>query len=163
MNRDTFYRREADYWEVIERAIIAQVDRAYFFSAEETRIASTWTGGTKARTVPLFPQAVVASQGPNYSQRSGILFVGGFAHQPNVDAVLWFARNVFPLVRRALPNLHWHVVGPQPSAEIRQLAGNGIVIEGPVTEIRYLMLARGSCCFSLHSSLIFMISRSTRR
>lgn len=133
---DAFHRHEAKYWEGIEKAILAQVDRAYFFSGEETRIVSSWEGGNNARTVPLFPVDLLPSSGLPYEQRTGLLFVGGFAHQPNRDGVLWFAREVFPLVRQVLPGIEWHIVGREPPPEICSLMGNGILVEGAISETR---------------------------
>lgn len=133
---DAFHLHEAKYWEDIEKAILAQVDRAYFFSAEETRFVSSWEGGNNAHTVPLFPVDLLPSPGLPYEQRAGLLFVGGFSHQPNRDAVLWFAREVFPLVRQILPDIEWHIVGHEPPPEIRSLMGNGILVEGAVSETR---------------------------
>lgn len=40
---------------------------------------------------------------PGYDERRDILFIGGFDHQPNVDAVLFFAHEIFPLVRERIP------------------------------------------------------------
>lgn len=133
---DAFHLHEAKYWEGIEKAILAQVNRAYFFSGEETRIVSSWEGGNNAHTVPLFPVDLLPSLGLPYEQRADLLFVGGFAHQPNRDAVLWFAREVFPLVRQVLPGIEWHIVGRAPPPEIHSLTGNGILVEGAVTETR---------------------------
>jgi glycosyltransferase involved in cell wall biosynthesis len=131
---DTYHRSEAQYWERIERQIVAQVDRAYFFSSEETRIVSSWAGGEQARTIPLFPLAIQSDSGLQFSQRSGLLFVGGFSHQPNRDAVMWFAREVFPLVRSVLPDIEWHIVGREPPSEILELSEIGICVEGAVSE-----------------------------
>ena len=44
---------------------------------------------------------VVSLKPPGYNARRGIVFIGGFDHQPNVDAVLYFANEIFPLVRNA--------------------------------------------------------------
>jgi glycosyltransferase involved in cell wall biosynthesis len=133
---DAFHLHEAKYWEGIEKAILAQVDRAYVFSGEETRFVSSWEGGNNARTVPLFPVDLLPSPGLPYEQRTGLLFIGGFAHQPNRDGVLWFAREVFPLVRQVLPGIEWHIVGREPPPEIRSLTGNGILVEGAISETR---------------------------
>lgn len=137
LNGDAFHRHEADYWEEIEKTIISQVDVAYFFTHEETRVVSAWRGGATACTVPLFPVSIAhQASGLPYSQRAGLLFVGGFAHQPNLDAVLWFAKEVFPLVRQALPDIEWRIVGRDPPPEIRNLAEPGIFVEGSVSETR---------------------------
>ena len=37
------------------------------------------------------------------ARRNSLVFVGGFAHRPNVDGMLFFCREVFPLVQRVLP------------------------------------------------------------
>lgn len=136
---NAFHRSEAEYWKKIEKTIISQVDAAYFFSEEETTTVSGWNGGATARTVPLFPVNLAPASGLPYARRTGLLFVGGFAHQPNRDAVSWFAREVFPLVRQALPDIEWHIVGREPPTEIRSLAGNGIFVDGAVSEERLEM------------------------
>lgn len=133
---DAFDLHEAEYWEGIEKAILAQVDRTYFFSDEETRMVSSWVGGNNAHTVPLFPVDLLPSSGFPYAQRSGLLFVGGFAHQPNRDGVLWFSREVLPLVRQVLPDIEWHIVGREPPSEVRSMAGDGILVEGAASETR---------------------------
>ena len=63
------------------------------------------------------------------------MFVGGFAHPPNADAVLWFAREVFPRIRERL-TVTFYVVGSRVTEEIRALEspGNGIVVKGFVSE-----------------------------
>ena len=133
---DRFHRREADYWEGIERRIVEQADRSYFFSHAETEQVASWRNGDRACAVPLFPLEQCAHREHAFDQRSGLLFVGGFAHAPNRDAVLWFAREVFPLVRAQIPDIEWHVVGPNPPDTILKLDGNGVRVEGAVSEQR---------------------------
>lgn len=66
-----------------------------------------------------------------------LLFIGGFDHHPNVDAVRWFADEVFPMVRREEPEARWLIVGSNPSAEVRALASRpGIEVVGFVPETR---------------------------
>ena len=66
--------------------------------------------------------------------RSGLLFVGGFAHSPNADGLLWFAQKVWPAVRRALPELQLYVAGSHVTEEIQALDGDGIHILGFVPD-----------------------------
>jgi len=51
-----------------------------------------------------------------------ILFVGFFRHDPNVEAVLWFAREILPRVREAVPGAVFRVVGAYPPESLRALA-----------------------------------------
>ena len=71
----------------------------------------------------------------DFEKREGLLFVGGFAHPPNADAVLWFAREVFPKIREKL-YVNFYVVGSKVTEEIKALEqpGNGIIVKGFVTE-----------------------------
>jgi len=74
--------------------------------------------------------------GPGRAGREGLLFVGGFRHPPNVDAVRWFAREVFPLARAALPGLAFHCIGGDLPAEVRELAGiDGVHVHGHVPDL----------------------------
>jgi GT2 family glycosyltransferase len=67
------------------------------------------------------------------NKREGILFVGGFGHQPNVDAVLWFVENIYPKVyeRTRAP---FYIIGSKVVDQISQLQQDGMVIKGFVTE-----------------------------
>lgn len=62
--------------------------------------------------------------------------MGGFAHPPNADAVLWFAKEIFPHIREQLPDIKFYVVGSKVTDEIKALEqpGNGIIIKGFVSE-----------------------------
>ena len=54
-----------------------------------------------------------------------MVFVGGFAHPPNADAVLWFAREIFPLIRAQIPDMKFYVVGSKVTDEIKGLEQPG--------------------------------------
>ncbi len=74
---------------------------------------------------------------PAFEERrhSSVLFVGGFRHPPNVDAVLSFCREILPSIRRALPEVEVTIVGEQPPKEILDLRENGIVVTGWVPDV----------------------------
>jgi glycosyltransferase involved in cell wall biosynthesis/SAM-dependent methyltransferase len=74
-----------------------------------------------------------------FSTRRDILFVGGFAHRPNVDGVLWFVRDVWPrLLDRGFAG-RLIVVGAGAPAEIEALASDRIVIRGHVPDLQTIM------------------------
>lgn len=70
----------------------------------------------------------------NAADRSGILFVGGFSHTPNVDAIKWFAREIFPSIRAKNSAIDFYIAGSNAPDEIKALDGNGIIFKGFVTE-----------------------------
>ena len=70
-----------------------------------------------------------------FAEREGLVFIGGFQHPPNVDAVLWYAREVLPLLRERLPGVRTYVVGSKVPATIRALAAPDLVVTGYVPDV----------------------------
>ena len=70
-----------------------------------------------------------------FAQRQDILFIGAFAHPPNRDAVLWFCREIFPLVSAERSELRLVVVGADPPPEVRDLAAANVRILGYVPDV----------------------------
>jgi glycosyltransferase involved in cell wall biosynthesis len=73
---------------------------------------------------------------PDLSGRDGVLFIGGFGHVPNGDAVHWFASEVWPLIRQMIPDCRWRIVGSSMPDDIVAL-GNlpGVEVLGQVAEL----------------------------
>ncbi len=78
----------------------------------------------------------IAEDVPPAEARRGFLFIGGFGHPPNEDAVLYFHREVWPRILEQAPDAHWTVVGNKPPASVQALAGPAITVTGyvPSTE-----------------------------
>ncbi|MET3652772.1 glycosyltransferase [Dyella japonica] len=74
-----------------------------------------------------------------FDERRDLLFIGGFGHPPNADAMQWFAAEVLPLLRISEPELVLHLVGDIDEASRRALNRDGIKIHGRVDDIRPLM------------------------
>ncbi|NMC75361.1 MAG: glycosyltransferase, partial [Geobacteraceae bacterium] len=71
---------------------------------------------------------------PPCEGREGVLFIGNFFHDPNIDAVMYLCRDIWPLVRLRLPDARLYIVGNSPPEQIKNLAGNGIVVTGYVPD-----------------------------
>lgn len=66
-----------------------------------------------------------------------ILFTGTMDYYPNIDAVVWFAREIFPLVRAEIPNARFQIVGTSPAPAVRGLSAlPGVEVTGAVPDIR---------------------------
>ncbi|HEY0231698.1 MAG TPA: glycosyltransferase [Dokdonella sp.] len=70
-----------------------------------------------------------------FGERRDLVFVGGFQHPPNTDAVTWFVREVFPRVRSELPEVNFHVIGSKVPDAIRALADEHVRVHGFVEDI----------------------------
>jgi glycosyltransferase involved in cell wall biosynthesis len=83
-------------------------------------------------------EAYASFQAPDgFLPRHSLVFTGKMDFRPNVDAVLWFADRVFPLIHAAVPDVHFYVVGQRPHARLDRLRGRpGITVTGWVPETR---------------------------
>jgi O-antigen biosynthesis protein len=88
--------------------------------------------GLTVRTIPNIhdPSPVFEENG-----NRNLLFVGGFNHDPNVDAVLYFCERIFPRILGAVPECSLTVVGSDPPEQIRGLGSTPIRIAGFVPSL----------------------------
>ncbi|QSX73484.1 glycosyltransferase [Lysobacter arenosi] len=78
----------------------------------------------------------IQGRGLPFAQRHDLVFVGGFRHPPNVDAVRWFVNEVFPLVHAQEPRIVFHCIGSDTPAEIEELASQpGVLVHGHVPDL----------------------------
>ena len=73
--------------------------------------------------------------GRPFAEREGLVFIGGFQHPPNTDAVLWYANEILPHVRAALPGVHTYIVGSNVPGNVRALAAEDFVVTGYVPDV----------------------------
>lgn len=121
-----------------ELALVEAADATVVHSSEEQQLLGQETGCPGK--IFLFPWAIdIPGTESGWEVRDGLVFVGGFQHTPNVDAVLHFAGNIWPLVRRMIPAAVFRVVGSRVPSQIRDLHGNGIEVLGFVSDLTSIM------------------------
>ena len=75
------------------------------------------------------------SQGPRGVHSAA--FVGALDYLPNVDAAVWFAREVWPRIRAKFPAAEFHLIGRKPTSEVQALAAlPGVKLIGQVPDVR---------------------------
>jgi glycosyltransferase involved in cell wall biosynthesis len=80
---------------------------------------------------------------PDYSAREGIIFVGGFRHPPNTDAITWYANEVLPHLRALLPGVKTRVIGSNMPTSLASIASEDLELLGFIENIEpYLQRAR---------------------
>jgi len=72
-------------------------------------------------------------------EREGLLFIGHLAHRPNSDAVNYFMREIYPLIKQLLPSITFHIVGSGPSPEIEAYDSDNVRVMGYVPDINPLL------------------------
>ena len=82
---------------------------------------------------------------PFAAEVRAIVFTGAMDYWPNIDAVTWFANEVFPAIHKQCPQAQFVIVGSRPSAEVSGLAQQpGVVVTGGVPDVRPY-LAHAAC------------------
>jgi glycosyltransferase involved in cell wall biosynthesis len=129
---------EAKRREKQELAVIRSVDAAILLSEFEYNYVARHAPEARRFFVPL-ASPIPGRLGP-YDGRAGVLFVGGFTHTPNIDAVNFLCGTIWPLVRGLVPDAKLFVVGANPPDEIAayHAPAAGIEIMGYVEDLTKL-------------------------
>jgi len=120
-----------------ELAAISAADAAIVVSTAEFEIIRSELPSVKLHVFPLILDVVGSNQ--SFFERKDIVFVGGYDHAPNVDAVLYFVAEIMPLLRQRLPGVHFNVVGSKPTPEILALEAHDVHIVGFVEDLTPLL------------------------
>ncbi|ASL01634.1 glycosyltransferase [Xanthomonas citri] len=127
--------RSAERTRVRELEIMAATDVTLLVSAAEQ--AQLRADAPHIRTALLSNLHEVAGSGHSFAQRRDLVFVGGFRHPPNVDAVHWFISEIFPQVRAQLPEVVFHCIGADLPDALKLLADEcpGVRLHGHVPDL----------------------------
>jgi len=122
--------RIADYEPIAEKFdtcfICSPVDRDYLL---HRRI------NVNFRILPNGVDLEMFKQSENSVDNNRIIFTGNMPYFPNEDAAIYFAKTIFPLVLESVPSAKLYLVGGKPTAKIRRLASENIVVTGFVKNI----------------------------
>jgi sugar transferase (PEP-CTERM/EpsH1 system associated) len=145
------YGREARHLLAYEQAVAARAEASIFVTEEETQrfIAATRHCAERVVTIRNGVDSDYFSPSrsfddPFHAGERPIVFTGAMDYWPNVDAVVWFAREVLPQLTKADPSIRFYVVGMNPNVAVRALARDAAtIVTGRVPDVRpYLRHAR---------------------
>ncbi len=122
--------QEAKRWRRTEYALFDKFDVIYYPSNVEVAEISGVRPDINVKAIPLYAYDQFEQGDIEFTDRRGLLFVGGFNHPPNADGLRWFIDDVFGTLRQSLPDLVLHVVGSNMPEEIQVLASETIQIHG---------------------------------
>ena len=71
-----------------------------------------------------------------YEEKS-VVFLGNYLHYPNVDAVLFFHKEIWPGLKSQVPGIKFYIVGQDPPPEIKAFSEDkSIIITGKVDDVK---------------------------
>lgn len=122
--------RDAERTRVRELAVMAATDITVLVSAAEREQLRIDAPGVTVELISNLHE--VAAGGEAWANRHDLVFVGGFRHPPNVDAMQWFIGEVFARIRAQLPDVRFHCIGAEVPEALRALAATqpGVEIHG---------------------------------
>lgn len=135
ISKDKDILKSAENWKKIEFELINKADVVYYPSQIEIDEIKKHFTNINAKAIPayIFDNTEQKSQ---YipETRKDIMFVGGFTHKPNIDAVLWFVKEIFPGVLNVIPDMELYIIGSNPTDEIKELASKSVIVTGFVSD-----------------------------
>jgi glycosyltransferase involved in cell wall biosynthesis len=134
-------RRHAAELRDVETALVKAADATLVVSESEQQLLAEMLPGAPVFLLPNVHE--VREDVPGPKGREGLLFVGNFQHDPNVDAARFLATEIMPRVRRELPDVWLTIVGQPANSGIGALAGEGVRVTGWVPDVEpYLRSAK---------------------
>ncbi len=133
--------RKVALYAAIEALFVRGLDGAIGVSPIDSRLLRIIGGARRTITIRngvdldyFSPQPPNTNHPP---QPKTLLFWGRMDFEPNVDAVCWFARAVWPALRHICPAATWRIVGKNPHPRVAALDRvPGVEVVGPVDDIR---------------------------
>ena len=119
--------------QLMELKLAAECDAVLVVSPDEKEILAEKLPRQRIEIVSNIHQTRASI--PSFETRRDFLFIGGFEHTPNVDAMLWFVGQIMPLIRRQLPETKFHIVGSKMPEVVRALACDDVLTHGYVENV----------------------------
>ena len=124
-----------------EREAFHRMDRVIAVSEPDAKLVREWFGVDRVGVVDNgVDTAHFEGVRPAPASRT-ILYLGALDWRPNLDAVIQLLDEVFPAVRRAIPEARLQIVGRSPSESLRQRAREcpGVELHADVPDVRPYM------------------------
>jgi GT2 family glycosyltransferase/glycosyltransferase involved in cell wall biosynthesis len=134
LTRDPEMRRKAQEKQQLENELIGQADETWVVSPlEQQLLREKWS----RKSIQLVSNIVdVPGSKTPFALRRDYLFIGGFQHRPNTDAILFFVQKIYPLVNEHLGDAKFYIIGRNPPPEIVALATEKIIVAGLQRDVR---------------------------
>jgi GT2 family glycosyltransferase/glycosyltransferase involved in cell wall biosynthesis len=131
---DSERREKARQKEEVEYNLIGQADESWVTSSVEQKLLQKkWP----EKSIQLVSNIVdIPGSSTPFELRRDFLFIGGFQHTPNTDAVLFFLEKIYPMVKERLPGAKFYIIGDKAPPEVVALADENVVITGLQRDVR---------------------------
>jgi glycosyltransferase involved in cell wall biosynthesis len=135
----TFKRRLAKRgdlhaWRRYERHLLRSFDAVVAFTEPDRHSLLELEDAARVETIG-FGTVVPEHMATDEEVPNRVLFVGNFAHRPNLEAAVLLATRIMPLVRAGVPDAHLFLVGAHRLPEVEGLASDSVTVRVDVEDV----------------------------
>ena len=132
---DVERKNASAYWKSMELDLMRKASISYYPSNVEVDYIDTFDKKINAKAITAYVFEKFGDIDYNPDIREGVLFVGGFSHPPNADALKYFLDNMWDEIYAQI-KAPFYIVGSNATDEIKALhnEAKGIIFKGFVSE-----------------------------
>lgn len=116
--------RDARYYRRIEHLNAASADLVLAATPADKEAILEDQPGVRVEVLSTIHPDVAAAGG--WQERQGLMFIGGFWHRPNEDAVCWFVTEILPRIQKQLRGVDFFIIGSNMSEKVKALASGSV-------------------------------------
>lgn len=116
-----------------ELTLISASDTVITVTSTEAKLLEDY-GIKDVDVIPNIHYPIVTDP-PCFQSRRDICFIGGYYHQPNVDAAIWLVKEIMPLVWRIKPEINVHLLGSNPPRALTELQCEQVFVPGYIEDV----------------------------
>lgn len=132
--KDESLLKSSRKWRKEEIELMRMADLSYYPSQIEVDEIRNIDNHISVKAIPAYLFDTVVKKHYCLTNRNGIMFIGGFMHRPNVDAVKWFVEEILPFIMKKLPNIIIYILGSNPPDSFPALQTENVKICGFVSD-----------------------------
>uniref|UniRef100_Q3AQI8 Glycosyltransferase-like protein n=1 Tax=Chlorobium chlorochromatii (strain CaD3) TaxID=340177 RepID=Q3AQI8_CHLCH len=110
-----------------ELQLMQQADSTIVLSNVEFDLVKKIKPEVNLELMPFF--RMIPGRSAAFHERKNIVFIGGFKHQPNLDAITYFISEIWPKVHLKLHDAKLRIIGSNPPKELYRLVDSDNTIE----------------------------------
>jgi polysaccharide biosynthesis protein PslH len=130
------FAAEAAKMALYERAAVRRFSHVVAVSPQDRDAIAAMTDRSRISVVPTgVDVAEYSAAAGAAADRPLVLFLGSMDWEANIDAVTYFARDIWPVVRAAVPDARFRIVGRNPHRRVLDLASEAIEVTGRVPSV----------------------------
>jgi GT2 family glycosyltransferase len=123
----------ARHYKKLETRLAKSCDQVWCVTAEDQKALAREAPQARFAIIPTIHP--LQDRGKSFAERQGLLFIGNYLHRPNLDAIHYFMREIYPLVRKAIPEIKVSIVGDNTPPKFESYASEHVTIAGYVPDV----------------------------